>query len=386
MDLYRGFLSRARIYRNASAHIPSDILRYTQRELEWGSMAEYAVVRKVGRGRYGEVFEGRHVASGSRCTIKVLKPLKVPVRFQREISVLQTLHGGPCIPRLLDFVRCPSTSTPALVFDWAENESWRTLVPKLTDLDLRYYMFQLCRALNFAHSRGVMHRDVKPTNYLVDHPTRAFRLIDWGLAEFYVPRTDYNVRVSTRSFKAPELLLNMKHYDYSMDMWSTGVTIASIMFRRMPFFGKVRDSEVDVDDMLVHHAQVLGTHALDAYLRKYGLELNDVQAAKIKPSRRVRWHSFVNAKNRHLVSDEGLDLLDGLLWCVCGFAHAPRTSPAVSAIAVVTAHRSPPLPRSYDHMKRLTALEAMAHPYFDPVRQLVAEAEARQAAAAAPSS
>lgn len=55
------------------------------------------------------------------------------------------------------------------------------------------------------------------------------RLIDWGLAEFYHPGTDYHIRVGSRYYKAPELLVGYKQYDYSLDMWSVGCMFASMV-------------------------------------------------------------------------------------------------------------------------------------------------------------
>lgn len=55
------------------------------------------------------------------------------------------------------------------------------------------------------------------------------RLIDWGLAEFYHPKTQYNVRVASRYFKGPELLVDFQEYDYSLDMWSYGCMFASMV-------------------------------------------------------------------------------------------------------------------------------------------------------------
>jgi serine/threonine protein kinase len=52
--------------------------------------------------------------------------------------------------------------------------------------------------LDYCHSQGIMHRDVKPHNVMIDHTQRKLRLIDWGLAEFYHPGKEYNVRVASR--------------------------------------------------------------------------------------------------------------------------------------------------------------------------------------------
>lgn len=99
-----------------------------------------------------------------------------------------------------------------------------------------------------------MHRDVKPHNVMIDHEHRKvcydsigskpviqyqsfqLRLIDWGLAEFYHPKTEYNVRVASRYFKGPELLVDFQEYDYSLDMWSFGCMFASMVSRKISCF------------------------------------------------------------------------------------------------------------------------------------------------------
>ena len=72
--------------------------------MQWGEQDDYEVVRKVGRGKYSEVFEGIQVATGTKVIIKILKPVKKK-KIKREIKILQNLAGGTNIIRLLDIVR-----------------------------------------------------------------------------------------------------------------------------------------------------------------------------------------------------------------------------------------------------------------------------------------
>lgn len=97
-------------------------------------------------------------------------------------------------------------------------------------------MLEILKALDYINSMGIMHRDIKPHNFVIDHEKRILKLIDFGLAEFYVPDQIYNTRVASRYFKAPELLLNNPFYHYSIDIWALGCFFAGILFLKEPFF------------------------------------------------------------------------------------------------------------------------------------------------------
>jgi casein kinase II subunit alpha len=181
---------------------------------------------------------------------------------------------------------------------------------------------------------------------------RQLRLIDWGLAEFYHPGTEYNVRVASRYFKGPELLVDFQEYDYSLDMWSLGAMFASMIFRKEPFFHGNSNS-----DQLVKIAKVLGTDDLFDYLDKYEIELDAQYDDILGRFPKKPWHSFVTTENQRFVSNEAIDFLDKLL----------RYDHQVS-------RKHLPLSRRREAVKltiaqeRLTAKEAQAHPYFNPVR------------------
>jgi len=101
-------------------------------------------VRKIGRGKYSEVFEGINIANNEKCVVKVLKPVKKK-KIKREIKILQILSGGPNIIALLDVVRDNQSKTPSLIFEYVNNTDFRTLYPKLTDYDNRYYIYELLK-------------------------------------------------------------------------------------------------------------------------------------------------------------------------------------------------------------------------------------------------
>ncbi len=340
--------SVARVYADVNSKKPRSYSDYENFKISWRPQDDYEVFRRIGRGKYSEVFEGRNTANKQKCVIKVLKPVRTK-KIQREISILQNLTGGPNIITLHDVVRDPVSRTPSLIFEHVDNINFRQLYPTFTDLDIRYYIYQLLIALDYAHSNGIVHRDVKPHNIMIDHKQRKLRLIDWGLAEYYHPKQLYNVRVASRYFKGPELLVNMRDYDYSLDIWSLGCMFAAMIFGIEPFF-----KGSDNYNQLVVISKVLGTEKMHAWLKKYSLPLDSKFKSILSPTKTQPWASFINKSNQSLCPPEAVAFLDACL--------------------------------QYDHQMRPTCREAMAHRYFDPVRAKIDAEHKRSAAPAAASS
>ena len=194
-------------------------------------------------------------------------------------------------------------------------------------------MFKLLEALDFSHAHGIMHRDVKPLNIVINHEERDLRLIDWGLADFYHPDQEYNVRVASRYYKGPELLVEDKKYHYSLDIWSLGCTLASWFFKIDTFF-KGHDNY----DQLARINNVMGTSDLTEYMRRYKLDMPSQVAPLISSQPKLPLSSFIRPENKHKVNDAGIDLLERML--------------------------------VYDKNERILPRDALKHEFFAPIRAL----------------
>ena len=277
-------------YANVCQEKDVEYSNYEEFEVKFGSQENYEIIKKIGRGKYSEVYEGINTLNNERIVIKILKPVKKS-KIRREIKILQTLRGGVNIINLIDVVRDPMTKTPALIMEYVDTGDldFRSLYKSFTDYDIRFYIYEVLKALDYCHSKGIMHRDVKPHNIMIDHTNKRLRLIDWGLAEFYHPQHDYNVRVASRYFKGPELLIDLQTYDYSLDIWSLGCMFAGMIFQKEPFFqGK------DNYDQLVKIAKVLGTKDLLNYVDKYNVTLDNHYDEILGDHAKKPWQKFMS--------------------------------------------------------------------------------------------
>ena len=151
--------SRATVYADVNEVRPREYWDYESLVVNWGDQADYQVVRKIGRGKYSEVFEGFNTVNRTKCVIKVLKPVKKK-KIKREIKILQNLCDAPNVIRLLDVVRDPSSKTPCLIFEHVDNTDFKVLYPTLSDADIRFYLHEILVALDHCHANGIMHRCV----------------------------------------------------------------------------------------------------------------------------------------------------------------------------------------------------------------------------------
>ncbi|KAH6691472.1 casein kinase II [Plectosphaerella plurivora] len=284
---------------------------------------DFEVVQRLGRGRRAEVFRAIRLSDRTAFAIKIFKPPNDD-RARNEVEMLRELRGCPSIISLATAVDDQRGGRISLVFELISFQDYRSLFPTLPREDIRLYFKQLISALDYAHEKDIMHRNVRPLNILVDPARKQLKLSGWGSSTRYTPGTTYEVAVGT-AFKAPELLLSFGEYDLSIDMWSVGDMLASVVFKKDPFFHG--NSNLD---QLERIARVLGTGGLLNWVEKYDMEAPDVEDVVVHERR--PWTSLVNDENRDRADDDVLSLVDGLL--------------------------------RWDHGDRLTAKAALNHPFF----------------------
>lgn len=307
---------------------------YENYEVPFSEQDSYELIRKIGRGKYSDVYEGVNSENDNYIVIKVLKPVKKS-KIRREIKILDTLKNGPNIVKLIDVVRDHESKTPALIMEYVDTGelNFRDLYKSFKPIDIKYYIYEILKGLDYWHSKGVMHRDIKPHNIMIDHKKKKLRIIDWGLAEFYHKGQEYNVRVASRYFKGPELLVGYHKYDYSLDMWSLGWMFAGIIFEREPFF-----KGDDNNDQLVKIVKIIGSDKFEDYINTYNIQLDPVFDGRLVGHKERPWGYFVKkSPNPELTTEDAVDLLERML--------------------------------QLDHAKRILPKDAMKHPYFDELKK-----------------
>ena len=324
--------SRPRLYSDVNLAKPASEIDYSQLHITWGKQENYEILRKLGRGKYSDVYEGLDISSQRKVVIKILKPIRKS-KVLREVKILKVLEHVAGVPRLLDIVKDNSTKTPSLILQHVECQDFFKLAGKVDELDVKFYLWEVLRILDQAHAAGIIHRDLKPSNILIDHQKRKVEVIDWGLAEFYLPDKPLNCRVASRYYKAPELLMGHEHYNYSVDMWAFGALFASVLFKKHPFF-----HGHDNYDQLLKIVRVLGTVPFLENLEKYSIPLDERYEDLRHNYNTKSWQKFVSPDSK-LATPEALDLLSKIL--------------------------------VYDHQARLLPSEAMQHSYFAPVKDLL---------------
>ena len=208
---------------------------------------KYKVLDLVGEGGMGRVYLCEHLVLEKLVAVKVLALGDTPVpgaleRFLREARAAAALDA-PNIARTFDADFSPDG--PFLVMEYVDGVNLHQLVAILGPLDVTraaQYVRQAALGLQHAHERGLVHRDIKPGNLMVDR-AGTVKLLDLGLARYFdAPRNRNLTRrfdaknvLGTAEFIAPEQALNSSAVDTRADIYSLGCTFYFLLTARFPF-------------------------------------------------------------------------------------------------------------------------------------------------------
>ncbi|KAK8225162.1 Hog1-like MAP kinase protein [Phyllosticta paracitricarpa] len=237
--------------------------------------SRYTDLQPVGMGAFGLVCSAKDQLTGQAVAVKkIMKPFSTPVlskRTYRELKLLKhlrhenvrrALHMAiqALLTRRLDRSSASVTSSSLPSRTCMQNfsapyppatalTSASYFVTELLGTDLhrlltsrplekqfiQYFLYQILRGLKYVHSAGVVHRDLKPSNILVNENCD-LKICDFGLARIQDPQmTGY---VSTRYYRAPEIMLTWQKYDVEVDIWSAGCIFAEMLEGKPLFPGK----------------------------------------------------------------------------------------------------------------------------------------------------
>ncbi|ODQ80198.1 hypothetical protein BABINDRAFT_35864 [Babjeviella inositovora NRRL Y-12698] len=198
----------------------------------------YTDLNPVGMGAFGLVCSAKDKLTNQNVAIKkIMKPFSTPVlakRTYRELKLLKHLRHENLIS--LDDIFLSPLEDIYFVTELQGTDLHRLLTSRpLEKQFIQYFLYQILRGLKYVHSAGVIHRDLKPSNILINENCD-LKICDFGLARIQDPQmTGY---VSTRYYRAPEIMLTWQKYDIEVDMWSAGCIFAEMILGKPLFPGK----------------------------------------------------------------------------------------------------------------------------------------------------
>lgn len=228
-------------------------------------LSRYEKIDFLGEGQFATVYKARDTkapeSEGER--IVAVKKIKLGTREEaedginrtalREIKLLQEIHHENVI-NLVDVFG--HKSNVSIVMDFMDTDLEVIIKDQsiiLSAANIKSYILQTLKGLEYLHVHWILHRDLKPNNLLVNR-AGILKIGDFGLAKFYgSPNRQYTHMVVTRWYRAPELLFGARIYGTGVDVWAVGCILAELLLR-VPFVA----GETDLDQ-LAKIFQAMGT-------------------------------------------------------------------------------------------------------------------------------
>ena len=295
------------------------------------SFSNYTKAQKLGEGTYGAVFRAINNTTNEEVALKLVRMDQeddgIPATSLREISILQSTGHNNIIH--LEEIICEEGRV-TMVFEFMQKDLGKYLssLKKPMGFELiRSYSFQLLCGVYYLHKNGIIHRDIKPINLLINR-SGMLKIGDFGCARIcHRPFASFDAFDGILWYYAPETLLHEYPYDLAIDIWSCGCVIAE-MAKREPLFKG--DSQIDQINQII---SLLGMPTNDSWPEFFNYISKDFPFPN-------------NCKNRLDEIFQGMD---------------PLLIDLISKLLEMN-------PR-----KRLTAEEAVHHPFFDTIPEPLKE-------------
>ncbi|XP_022090583.1 MAPK/MAK/MRK overlapping kinase-like isoform X2 [Acanthaster planci] len=196
-------------------------------------MHKYRILGKKGEGTFSEVLKCQHIKDGTYYACKKMKQTYdslEQVNNLREIQAMRRLSPHENILELIEVIFDKKTGTLALLCELMDMNIYELIRGRrhyLAEMKVKSYMYQLLKSLDHMHRNGIFHRDVKPENILIKDDL--LKLADFGSCRSVYSKQPYTEYISTRWYRAPECLLTDGYYTYKMDLWSVGCVFFEVM-------------------------------------------------------------------------------------------------------------------------------------------------------------
>ncbi len=213
---------------------------------------KYEVVRLIGHGGMGSVYEAIDIPSGHRVALKWMHAQEFSAddpgltRFTQEARIAGKLDS-PNVVTVYELARDPDTNVPFHVMELMEGENLSALITRLGAVEPNVALrivAQACAGLAAAHAAGVVHRDIKPDNIFLAHVDDEIivKVLDFGIAKIResgsmagsmtmpaAPMTQTGQVIGTPLFMSPEQIKGAKHVDARCDVYAMGVTLFALL-------------------------------------------------------------------------------------------------------------------------------------------------------------
>jgi cell division control protein 7 len=285
-------------------------------------------------------------------SLKQIHKTSSPDRIRDEIGFIAELRGSPNVVSIVTAMR--HEDQIVVVTPYFNHQDFRKYFMNMSLEDIQHYMRSLFSALDHVHSHSIIHRDVKPSNFLYSITHKRGLLVDFGLSQKYkesenrpdIQPTPKNVvkapgyylndtrpvfkasRAGTRWFRAPEVLFKYGDQTTAIDIWSAGVVFLTLLTKRYPFFNSSDDLDAALEIACIFGHQAM-TKAAKLYRRVW---CSNISSCPIHP---IPFQKLVNQFNPDMysvLSNDAFDLLERLL--------------------------------DLDATKRITAKDALKHPFI----------------------